>query len=93
MNTNTKWISTESNNIPFHLDVITFEIATKKSNIKSISSLLENYIKLVHKGFINSLCVLENSSSMFVVKVSANVDRLVYLDNTSLNLEIDNIKD
>ena len=93
MNTNTKWISTEYRNIQFYVDVITFEIATKKSNIKSISSLLENYTKLVQKGFINTFCVLENSSCMFVVKVSANVDRLVYLDNTSLNLEIDNIKD
>ena len=93
MDINTKWISTEYKNIQFHVDVITFEIATKKSNIKSISSLLENYTKLVQKGFINTFCVLENSSSMFVVKVSANVDRLVYLDNTSLNLEIDNIKD
>ena len=93
MNTNTKWISTEYRNIQFYVDVITFEIATKKSNIKSISSLLENYTKLVQKGFINTFCVLENSSSMFVVKVSANVDRLVYLDNTSLNLEIGNIKD
>lgn len=92
MNTNTIWISTEYRNIQFYVDVITFEIATKKSNIKSISSLLENYTKLVQKGFINTFCVLENSSSMFVVKVSANVDRLVYLDNTSLNLEIDNIK-
>ena len=92
MNTNTKWISTEYRNIQFYVDVITFEIATKKSNIKSISSLLENYTKLVQKGFINTFCVLENSSSMFVVKVSANVDRLVYLDNTSLNLEIDNIE-
>ena len=93
MNTNTKWISTEYKNIQFYVDVITFGIATKKRNIKSISSLLENYTKLVQKGFINTFCVLENSSSMFVVKVSANVDRLVYLDNTSLNLEIDNIKD
>ena len=93
MNTNTEWISTEYKNIKFHVDVITFEIATKKSNIKSISSLLENYTKLVQQGFINTFFVLENSSSMFVVKVSANVDRLVYLDNTSLNLEIDNIKD
>lgn len=93
MDINTKWVSTEYRNIQFHVDVITFEIATKKINIKSISSLLENYTKLVHKGFINTFCVLENSSSMFVVKVSANVDRLVYLDNTSLNLEIDNIKD
>ena len=93
MDINTKWISTEYRNIQFYVDVITFEIATKKSNIKSISSLLENYTKLVQKGFINTFCVLENSSSMFVVKVSANVDRLVYLDNTSLNLEIDNVKD
>ena len=93
MDINTKWVSTEYRNIQFHVDIVTFEIATKKSNIKSISSLLENYTKLVQKGFINTFCVLENSSSMFVVKVSANVDRLVYLDNTSLNLEIDNIKD
>ena len=93
MNTNTKWISTEYINIQFHVDVITFEIATKKSNIKSISSLLENYTHRVQKGFINTFCVLENSSSMFVVKVSANVDRLVYLDTTTLNLEIGNIKD
>ena len=93
MNTNTKWISTEYRNIQFYVDVITFEIATNKSNIKSISSLLENYTKQVHKGFINTFCVLENSASMFVVKVSANVDRLVYLDTTTLNLEIGNIKD
>ena len=93
MNTNTKWISTNYRHIMFFNDVFTFEIATKKSNIKSISSLLENYTKLVQKGFINTFCVLENSSSMFVVKVSANVDRLVYLDTTTLNLEIGNIKD
>lgn len=82
MDISTKWVS-----------IVTFEIATKKSNIKSLSSLLENYTKLVQKGFINTFCVLKNSSSMFVVKVSANVDRLVYLDITTLNLEIGNIKD
>ena len=90
------WIDkkhTEYRNIQFHVDVITFEIATKKSNIKSISSLLENYTKLVQKGFINTFCVLENSYSMFVVKVSAKVDRLTSLNTTTLTLEIDNIKD
>lgn len=91
MDISTKWISTEYRNIQFHGDIVTFEIAT--SNIKSLSSLLENYTKLVQKGFINTFCVLENSASMFVVKVSANVDRLVYLDITTLNLEIGNIKD
>lgn len=93
MDISTKWVSTEYRNIQFHVDIVTFEIATKKSNIKSLSNLLENYTKLVQKGFINTFCVLENSSSMFVVKVSANVDRLVYLDTTTLNLEIGNIKD
>lgn len=93
MNISTKWVSTEYRNIQFHVDIVTFEIATKKSNIKSLSSLLENYTKLVQKGFINTFFVLENSASMFVVKVSANVDRLVYLDITTLNLEIGNIKD
>lgn len=93
MNISTKWVSTEYRNIQFHVDIVTFEIATKKSNIKSLSSLLENYTKLVQKGLINTFCVLENSASMFVVKVSANVDRLVYLDITTLNLEIGNIKD
>lgn len=93
MDISTKWISTEYRNIQFHVDIVTFEIATKKSDIKSLSILLENYTKLVHKGFINTFCVLENSSSMFVVKVSTNVDRLVYLDTTTLNLEIGNIKD
>lgn len=93
MDISTKWVSTEYRNIQFHVDIVTFEIATKKSNIKSLSSLLENYTKLVQKGFINTFFVLENSASMFVVKVSANVDRLVYLDITTLNLEIGNIKD
>ncbi|MQM90247.1 hypothetical protein [Segatella copri] len=93
MDISTKWVSTEYRNIQFHVDIVTFEIATKKSNIKSLSSLLENYTKLVQKGFINTFWVLENSASMFVVKVSANVDRLVYLDITTLNLEIGNIKD
>ena len=93
MNTNTKWISTEYRNIQFHVDVITFEIATKKSNIKSISSLLEKHTQMVHKGFIDSFCVLENSSNMVVLKVTAKVDRLTSLNTTSLTLEIDNIKD
>lgn len=93
MDISTNWVSTEYRNIQFHVDIVTFEIATKKSNIKSLSSLLENYTKLVQKGFINTFWVLENSASMFVVKVSANVDRLVYLDITTLNLEIGNIKD
>lgn len=93
MDISTKWVSTNYRNIQFHVDIVTFEIATKKSNIKSLSSLLENYTKLVQKCFINTFCVLENSASMFVVKVSANVDRLVYLDITTLNLEIGNIKD
>lgn len=93
MDISTKLVSTEYRNIQFHVDIVTFEIATKKSNIKSLSSLLENYTKLVQKGFINTFFVLENSASMFVVKVSANVDRLVYLDITTLNLEIGNIKD
>ena len=92
MNTNTKWISTNYRHIMFFNDAFTFEVEAKKANI-SLGSLLENYTKLVQKGFINTFCVLENSSSMFVVKVSANVDRLVYLDNTSLTLEIGNIKD
>lgn len=52
MDISTKWISTEYRNIQFHVDIVTFEIATKKSNIKSLSSLLENYTKLVQKGFI-----------------------------------------
>ena len=93
MNTNTIWISTEYKNIQFHVDVITFEIATKKSNIKSISSLLEKHTQMVHKGFIDSFCVLENSSNMVVLKVTAKVDRLTYLNTTSLTLEIGNIKD
>lgn len=93
MDISTKWISTEYRNIQFHVDIVTFEIATKKSNIKSLSCLLDNYTKLVQKSFINTFCVLENSASMFVVKVSANVERLVYLDITTLNLEIGNIKD
>lgn len=68
MDISTKWVSTEYRNIQFHVDIVTFEIATKKSNIKSLSSLLENYTKLVQKGFINTFCVLENSASMFVCK-------------------------
>lgn len=93
MNISTKWVSTEYRNIQFHVDIVTFEIATKKSNIKSLSSLLENYTKLVQKGFINTFCVLENSSNMVVLKVTAKVDRLTSLDTTSLTLEIGNIKD
>ena len=92
MNTNTKWISTEYRNIQFHVDVITFEVEAKKSNI-SLGSLLEKHTQMVHKGFIDSFCVLENSSNMVVLKVTAKVDRLTSLNTTSLTLEIDNIKD
>ena len=92
MNTNTKWISTEYKNIQFHVDVITFEVEAKKSNI-SLGSLLEKHTQMVHKGFIDSFCVLENSSNMVVLKVTAKVDRLTYLNTTSLTLEIGNIKD
>ena len=48
---------------------------------------------MVHKGFIDSFCVLENSSNMVVLKVTAKVDRLTSLNTTSLTLEIGNIKD
>ena len=92
MNTNTKWISTEYRNIQFHVDVITFEVEAKKSNI-SLCSLLEKHTQMVHKGFIDSFCVLENSSNMVVLKVTAKVDRLTSLNTTSLTLEIGNIKD
>ena len=92
MNTNTIWISTEYRNIQFHVDVITFEVEAKKSNI-SLGSLLEKHTQMVHKGFIDSFCVLENSSNMVVLKVTAKVDRLTYLNTTSLTLEIGNIKD
>ena len=92
MNTNTKWVSTEYRNIQFHVDVITFEVEAKKSNI-SLGSLLEKHTQMVHKGFIDSFCVLENSSNMVVLKVTAKVDRLTYLNTTSLTLEIGNIKD
>ena len=92
MNTNTIWISTEYKNIQFHVDVITFEVEAKKSNI-SLGSLLEKHTQMVHKGFIDSFCVLENSSNMVVLKVTAKVDRLTYLNTTSLTLEIGNIKD
>ena len=92
MNTNTKWISTNYRNIMFFNDVFTFEVEAKKSNI-SLGSLLEKHTKMVHKGFINSFCVLENSSNMVVLKVTAKVDRLTSLNTTSLTLEIGNIKD
>lgn len=48
---------------------------------------------MVEKGFINSFCVLENSSNTVVLKVTAKVDRLTSLNTTSLTLEIGNIKD
>lgn len=48
---------------------------------------------MMQKGFINSFCVLENSSNMVVLKVTANVDRLTSLNTTTLTLEIGNIKD
>ena len=92
MDISTKWVSTEYRNIQFHVDVITFEVEAKKSNI-SLGSLLEKHTQMVHKGFIDSFCVLENSSNMVVLKVTAKVDRLTYLNTTSLTLEIGNIKD
>lgn len=92
MNTNTKWISTNYRNIMFFNDVFTFEVEAKKANI-SLGSLLEKHTKMVEKGFIDSFCVLENSSNMVVLKISAKVDRLTYLNTTTLNLEIGNIKD
>ena len=92
MNTNTKWISTNYRDIIFFNDVFTFEVEAKKVNI-SLSSLIEKHTQMVQKGFINSFCVLENSSNMVVLKVTAKVDRLTYLNTTSLNLEIGNTKD
>lgn len=92
MNTNTKLISTNYRSIMFFNDVFTFEVEAKKANI-SLGSLLEKHTKMVEKGFIDSFCVLENSSNMVVLKVSAKVDRLTYLNTTTLNLEIGNIKD
>lgn len=45
------------------------------------------------KANISLGSLLENSSNMVVLKVSAKVDRLTYLNTTTLNLEIGNIKD
>lgn len=73
-------------------DVFTFEVESKKANI-SLGSLLEKHTQMMQKGFINSFCVLENSSNMVVLKVAANVDRLTSLNTTTLTLEIGNIKD
>ena len=92
MNTNTKWISTNYRNIMYFNDVFTFEVEAKKANI-GLGSLLEKHTKMVEKGFINSFCVLENSSNTVVLKVTAKVDRLTFLNTTSLTLEIGNIKD
>lgn len=92
MNTNTKWISTNYRDIMFFNDVFIFEVEAKKANI-SLGSLLEKHTQMVQKGFINSFCVLENSSNMVVLKVTAKVDRLTSLNTTSLTLEIGNIKD
>ena len=92
MNTNTKWISTNYRDIMFFNDVFTFEVEAKKVNI-SLGCLLEKHTQMVHEGFINSFCVLENSSNMVVLKVTAKVDRLTSLNTTSLTLEIGNIKD
>ena len=92
MNTNTKWISTNYRNIMFFNDEFTFEVEAKKANI-SLGSLLEEHTQMVHKGFIDSFCVLENFSNMVVLKVTAKVDRLTSLNTTSLTLEIGNIKD
>lgn len=41
----------------------------------------------------NNITEIDPSISMFVVNVIANVARPVYLDITTLNLEIGNIKD
>lgn len=90
MNTNTKWISTNYRDIMFFNDV--FKVEVKKANI-SLGSLPEKHTQMVQKGFINSFCVLENSSNMVVLKVTAKVDRLTSLNTTSLTLEIGNIKD
>ena len=76
----------------FFNDEFTFEVEAKKANI-SLGRLLEKHTKMVHKGFINSFCVLENSSNMVVLKVTAKVERLTSLNTTSLTLEIGNIKD
>lgn len=76
----------------FFNDAFTFEVEAKKTNI-SLGSLLENHTQMVHKGFIDSFCALENSSNMVVLKVTAKVDRLTSLNTTSLTLEIGNIKD
>lgn len=92
MDISTKWVSTNYRNIMFFNDVFTFEVEAKKANI-SLGSLLEKHTKMVEKGFIDSFCVLENSSNMVVLKVSTKVDRLTYLNTTTLNLEIGNIKD
>lgn len=92
MNTNTKWISTNYRDIMYFNDVFTFEVEAKKANI-SLGCLLEKHTQMVQKGFINSFCVLENSSNMVVLKVTAKVDRLTSLNTTSLTLEIGNIKD
>lgn len=92
MNTNTKWISTNYRNIMYFNDVFTFEVEAKKANI-SLGILLEKHTQMVQKGVINSFSVLENSSNMVVLKVTAKVDRLTSLNTTSLTLEIGNIKD
>ena len=92
MNTNTKLISTNYRNIKFFIDVFTFEVEAKKADI-SLSYLIEKYTKMVAKGFINSFCVLENSSNMIVLEVTTNIDRLTFLDAEKLNIEIGNIKD
>lgn len=89
---NTKLISTNYRNIKFFNDVFTFEVETKKADV-SLSHLIEKYAKMVAKGFINSFCVLENSSNMIVLEVTANIDRLTFLDAEKLNIEIGNIKD
>lgn len=92
MKTNTKLISTNYRNIKFFNDVFTFEVEAKKADI-SLSHLIEKYAKMVTKGFINSFCVLENSSNMIVLEVTANINRLTFLDAEMLNIEIGNIKD
>lgn len=51
----------------FFNDAFTFEVEAKKANI-SLGSLLEKHTQMVHKGFINSFCVLENSSNMVLLQ-------------------------
>lgn len=73
MDISTKWISTEYRNIQFHVDIVTFEIATKKSNIKSLSSLQQrgSHKRITYRhinGTINRFPIL------FIKKVWSNLN-------------------